>query len=92
MLFEKLSGWQHRQFLPFSDVFCFWKETGMIKVKQLNGEEIVLNENYIESIEAKPDTTIHIHNGTIYVVMESIDEILQMMQNWKQGTFSKHLT
>ncbi len=63
----------------------------MIKVKQLSGEEIVLNERYIESIEAKPDTTIHIHSGTTYVVVETIDEILEMMQNWRKGNFQKDL-
>ena len=54
----------------------------MIKLKTLGGEYIYINEAYIETMEANPNTTIKIHNGTTFVVEEPPDLVVQMIQEW----------
>jgi flagellar protein FlbD len=54
----------------------------VIKLKRIGGELIYLNGSYIESMEATPDTTIKIHGGTVYVVVEAIDEVLRLLREW----------
>ena len=48
----------------------------MIRLQKRNGDYIYINECYIESMEENPDTTIYIHNGTRFVVVEKPEEIL----------------
>ncbi|MBI3987107.1 MAG: flagellar FlbD family protein [Lentisphaerae bacterium] len=56
----------------------------MIKLTKISGEEIVLNELYIESIEAASNTTVKIHNGTTFVAQEKPDRILALIREWQQ--------
>ena len=48
----------------------------MIKVTRLNGSTFTLNALYIEKVESFPDTTITLTTGTKYIVLDSVDEIL----------------
>ncbi|MCX8122827.1 MAG: flagellar FlbD family protein [Spirochaetes bacterium] len=48
----------------------------MITLHKINGEEFILNANHIETIEAKPDTTITLINEKKYLVKETKDEVL----------------
>ena len=50
----------------------------MIKVTRLNGTEIVLNADIIETMEETPDTVITLTSGNKYVVSESIEKIVDM--------------
>ena len=50
----------------------------MIKVTRLNGTEIVLNADIIETMEETPDTVITLASGSKYVVSESIEKIIDM--------------
>ena len=49
----------------------------MIKVTKLNSDEIVVNAELIEFVEANPDTVISLTNGKKIIVRESPDEIIQ---------------
>ncbi len=60
----------------------------MIKLTNLNGESFVLNADYIETIEAKPDTVIKLFNSKKYIVRESIDEVIQRVVEYKRKIFS----
>ncbi|MYL62441.1 hypothetical protein GLW07_03620 [Bacillus hwajinpoensis] len=51
----------------------------MIPLTKLNREKMMLNAIYIETIESTPDTMILLTNGKRYVVMESIDEVKQLV-------------
>ncbi|MCA0991146.1 MULTISPECIES: flagellar FlbD family protein [Bacillales] len=51
----------------------------MIPLTKLNRETMMLNAIYIETIESTPDTMILLTNGKRYVVMESIDEVKQLV-------------
>lgn len=58
----------------------------MIKLTRLDGNMIIINEDFIETIEATPDSTINLHNGTTYVVVEKLDKILKLIEKWKIKT------
>jgi len=60
----------------------------MIVVHKMNGDEIILNANHIETIESKPDTTITLVNDKKYLVKESRDEVLSLIYDY----FHKVLT
>lgn len=47
----------------------------MIEVTRLNGKTFMLNALYIETMEALPDTTIMLTDGTKYIVKEPIEVV-----------------
>jgi flagellar protein FlbD len=49
----------------------------MIKLTRLNGSEIVINAELIETIEATPDTVISLTTGRKFVVHEPVDEVIE---------------
>ncbi|MCA0170564.1 flagellar FlbD family protein [Bacillus sp. RAR_GA_16] len=51
----------------------------MIPVTKLNQETMMLNAIYIETIESTPDTMILLTNGKRYVVLETIDQVKQLV-------------
>lgn len=54
----------------------------MIPLKKLNRESMMLNAIYIETIESTPDTMILLTNGKRYVVIESVDEVKQLVTDF----------
>lgn len=48
----------------------------MIRVTRLNHQPIVLNAELIEYLEATPDTVISMTNGQKMTVLESLDEVM----------------
>ncbi len=48
----------------------------MIKLTTLNGDQIVINCNQIESIETIPESKIILLNKDFYIVKENADEII----------------
>ncbi|MGE5484285.1 MAG: flagellar FlbD family protein [Ignavibacteriales bacterium] len=59
----------------------------MIKVSRLNGDEMVINADLIESLEATPDTVVVLTNGKRLVVRDSVDEIVRRVIEYKRGIF-----
>ncbi|MCX7715913.1 MAG: flagellar FlbD family protein [Endomicrobia bacterium] len=55
----------------------------MIKLHRLNGVEIVINAELVESIESIPDTKIILTNGNQFVVKETPEEIMNKIINYK---------
>jgi len=56
----------------------------MIKVTRLNKSTLVLNSEWIETIEATPDTVITLTNGKKMVVTETVDELIDRVIEYKQ--------
>lgn len=56
----------------------------MIKVTRLNGSELVINSDLIETIEARPDTIITLTNEHRFVVRESVDELLVRLAEYRR--------
>lgn len=57
----------------------------MIKVTRLNHQELVINAEHIEFIEATPDSVISLVSGKKMVVSESVDEIIKRVIAYKQA-------
>ena len=56
----------------------------MIHVTRLNGSELVLNAELIETVEATPDTVISLTNDHKWVVRESVDEVVARVVAFKR--------
>ncbi len=63
----------------------------MIKLNKLNDTEFVLNSELIETIQENPDTTIRLTTGNLYIVKESIDEVMKAALDYKRAQFSELL-
>ena len=55
----------------------------MIKLTRLNGSELYLNPDLIETIEATPDTHLTLANGQHYVVLDEIRVIVERIVAYK---------
>lgn len=58
----------------------------MISVKRLRGSEFKLNCELIETLEATPDATIVLTTGKVYIVSNSIEEVMEQIIKYKQST------
>ncbi|HCI29302.1 MAG TPA: flagellar FlbD family protein [Fervidobacterium sp.] len=59
----------------------------MIRVTGFNGKEFYINAEYIEKIEANPDTTITLFNGRKYIVTEPVEEVVKKILEYKKKIF-----
>ncbi len=62
----------------------------MIRLTKLNRTSFVLNCELIETIESTPDTVISTTSGKKFVVVESIDEIVDKVIQYK-GNISRFI-
>lgn len=54
----------------------------MIILTRLNGSRMCLNAFLIEHLEETPDTVVTLTNGHRFVVVESVDEIIDLGINY----------
>lgn len=57
----------------------------MIRLRRLNGQELVINAELIELIEAKPDTIITLTTGEKYIVENDVDNVVAKVISYKQA-------
>jgi flagellar protein FlbD len=57
----------------------------MIRVTRLKGAPLVLNSDLIEHVEATPDTVIALTNGQKIMVLETPDEIVQRVVDFRRA-------
>ena len=55
----------------------------MIKVTAMNNKDFILNADHIEKIEEVPETLITLTNGKKYIVLESVEEIVEEVLRYK---------
>ena len=53
----------------------------MIGVTCRNGEHFSVDPTHIERVETRPDTVIHLVDGTKYVVADSFDDLLRTIRD-----------
>jgi flagellar protein FlbD len=46
-----------------------------------------LNPDLIVSVEANPDTVVHLTNGTNLVVNECVEEVVALIRSWRRSIF-----
>ncbi|MBS6502219.1 flagellar FlbD family protein [Clostridium tertium] len=55
----------------------------MINVTAMNNKDFILNADHIEKIEEVPETLITLTNGKKYIVLESVEEIVEKVIIYK---------
>jgi len=55
----------------------------VIAVTRLNGSEIVVNTDLIETVEATPDTVLTLVDGKKYVVHETPAEVIERIRHFR---------
>ena len=58
--------------------------TGMISLKRLNGTSFFLNPDLMEQMESTPDTVITLTTGNNIVVLESPDEVINKVVEYRR--------
>lgn len=61
----------------------------MIVLTRLNNTRFAVNPDLIERIQSSPDTTITLVSGTSYIVTESMDEVIEMIANYRAGVIAR---
>jgi len=59
----------------------------MIRLHRLNGQELVVNAELIESVEAHPDTVIGLATGNRLVVQESVSEVVGRVVEYRKSVY-----
>jgi flagellar protein FlbD len=55
----------------------------MIRLTRLDGSSVIVNADLIETVEATPDTVLHLVNGNRYIVHESVDELVEQVMAFR---------
>ncbi len=61
----------------------------MIEVTKLDESKILINPDFIETVESTPDTVISFSTGKKIIVKESRQEIRNLVKSYKQGLIDK---
>lgn len=60
----------------------------MINITGLNNKKLYLNADHIEKIEEVPETLITLTNGKKYIVLESTEEVVKKVVDYKRKIFT----
>jgi len=56
----------------------------MIRLTRINHVSLILNADLIEHVETTPDTVISLVNGQKFVVLESTDDVIRKVIEFRQ--------
>jgi flagellar protein FlbD len=57
----------------------------MIRLTRINHRPLVVNCDLIEHVETTPDTVITMTTGQKFVVLESVDEVIQQVIHFRRS-------
>ena len=57
----------------------------MIALTRLKGQVVALNPDLIATVDATPDSVVRLTNGDSIVVLESIDEIIKRVTDFRRS-------
>ena len=60
----------------------------IVKKKTRDAKEIVLNADLIETVESNPDTIITLTSGNKVMVQESMEEVIELVLEYKKKIIS----
>ena len=60
----------------------------MIKLHKLNGAEIIVNAELIESVEATPDTVLNLATGNRFLVRDTVQEVMDKTIEYKKKVYA----
>lgn len=55
----------------------------MIDLTAMNNKAFILNADHIEKVEEVPETLITLINGKKYIVLESVEEVIEKVIKYK---------
>ncbi|MBZ5610870.1 MAG: flagellar FlbD family protein [Acidobacteriia bacterium] len=61
----------------------------MIRLTRINHIPLVLNSDLIEHLEVTPDTVIAMTSGQKFMVMESADEVIQKVIEFRRSIINR---
>jgi flagellar protein FlbD len=61
----------------------------MIQVKRLNGHEVSINAELVETVEASPDTVITLVTGNKFIVRDSLKDVIDKITEYKKKVLSE---
>lgn len=61
----------------------------MIRLTRLNHVPLMLNSDLIEHLEVTPDTVITLITGQKFIVLESAEEVLNRVIEFRQAVFTR---
>lgn len=61
----------------------------MIRVTRINRTPLILNSDLIEHMETTPDTVISLTNGQKYVVLETAEDIVERVVDFRRRLYSE---
>ena len=60
----------------------------MIRVTGFDNKEFILNADHIEKIEKVPESIITLTNGRKYIVLETNEELISRVEEYKRRIFN----
>ncbi|MGC9070499.1 MAG: flagellar FlbD family protein [Elusimicrobiales bacterium] len=61
----------------------------MVLLHKLNGNEVVINAELIESVETTPDTVVNLVTGNRFIVRETKEEIMALVIEYKKRVYAQ---
>lgn len=58
----------------------------MIRLRKLDGQDLILNAEWIQSVETTPDTLITLTNGEKILVKDSVEDVVAKFKAYKRET------
>ena len=55
----------------------------MVNLTAMNNKAFILNADHIEKVEEVPETLITLTNGKKYIVLESVEEVIEKVIRYK---------
>lgn len=55
----------------------------MVNLTAMNNKAFILNADHIEKVEEVPETLITLTNGKKYIVLESVEEVIEKVISYK---------
>lgn len=59
----------------------------MISLTRINGTQLFLNSDLIEHLEVTPDTVVSLTNGQKFVVLETAEEVVRRMVEFRRSVY-----
>ena len=63
----------------------------MIRVTKFDGTPMVLNAEWIQSVEETPDTVITLTTGAKILVQEKVEKVIEAFEDYKKRILVKEL-
>lgn len=63
----------------------------MIDLTAMNNKDFILNADHIEKIEEVPETLITLTNGKKYIVLQSVEEVIERVIRYKNKIITYRL-